>query len=36
MVGLSTCEAQYGVPDWYDRFGYMYFEFMRDKYRRSD
>ncbi|MEO0996156.1 MAG: hypothetical protein AAFX58_01440 [Pseudomonadota bacterium] len=35
MMEISSCEAQYGQPDWYDRFGYVYYEFMKDKYRRS-
>lgn len=36
MKELNICEAKYGVEDWYDRFGYMYFEFMQEKYRRKD
>ncbi len=36
MMDISACEARFGEPDWYDRFGYMYFEFMRDKYKRAD
>ncbi len=36
MYKLSECEARYGVEDWFDRFGYMYFEFMKDKYKRKD
>ncbi|MCW8982004.1 MAG: hypothetical protein OQJ83_11515, partial [Altibacter sp.] len=36
MMELNVCEAQYGVEDWYDRFGYMYFEFMKEKYQRKD
>ncbi|MAT90257.1 MAG: hypothetical protein CMC35_06150 [Flavobacteriaceae bacterium] len=36
MLKLSECEARYGVEDWFDRFGYMYFEFIRDKYQRKD
>ena len=36
LIKLSICEARYGVEDWYDRFGYVYFEFMRDKYKRTD
>lgn len=35
MNQLNQCEAQYGVEDWYDRFGYMYFEFMKSAYARS-
>jgi hypothetical protein len=36
LIELSRCEARYGLDDWYDRFGYVYFEFMRDKYKRTD
>ncbi len=36
MIDISVCEARFGEPDWYDRFGYMYFEFMQDKYKRAD
>lgn len=36
MMDMAICEAQYGTPDWYDRFGFVYFEFMRDAYKRKD
>ncbi len=36
MMELNICEAKFGVEDWYDRFGYMYFEFMKEKYQRKD
>lgn len=36
LMGISECEQQYGLPDWYQRFGFMYFEFMKDKYKRTD
>ncbi|MCG8371604.1 MAG: hypothetical protein MJA32_13975 [Proteobacteria bacterium] len=36
MIEIARCEAKWGEPDWYDRFGYVYFEFMADKYKRSD
>ena len=36
MMAMNSCEAEWGVPDWYDRFGFMYFEFITDKYKRSD
>ena len=35
MQQLNICEAKYGVEDWYDRFGFIYFEFMKDKYKRG-
>lgn len=36
MMQLDACERQFGLPDWYDRFGYVYFEFMKDRYRRDE
>ncbi|HKI61389.1 MAG TPA: hypothetical protein VKA31_03760 [Mariprofundaceae bacterium] len=36
MVDMGTCEQQFGVQDWYDRFGFVYYEFMKDKYKRAD
>ena len=36
LQSISTCEMQYGLPDWYQRFGFIYFEFMKDKYKRTD
>jgi hypothetical protein len=36
LQSISACEQQFGLPDWYQRFGFMYFEFMKDKYKRTD
>lgn len=36
LMMLNDCEAQHGIPDWYDRFGYMYYEFTALNYRRAD
>lgn len=36
LQSIGTCETQYGLPDWYQRFGFIYFEFMKDKYKRTD
>lgn len=36
LMKLNDCEAQHGIPDWYDRFGYMYHEFSAMHYKRSD
>ncbi|NND62937.1 MAG: hypothetical protein HKN48_07050 [Flavobacteriaceae bacterium] len=36
LMALNDCEAQYGIPDWYDRFGYMYYEFTAMNYKRND
>ncbi|GJM34950.1 MAG: hypothetical protein DHS20C18_39510 [Saprospiraceae bacterium] len=35
MVEMAICEAQFGLEDWYDRFGFMYYEFMSERYRRN-
>lgn len=33
LMGVNTCESKYyGNTDWYDRFGYMYFQFMSAHY----
>lgn len=35
LKALGQCELEhYNVPDWYNRFGFMYMTFMRDKYSR--
>lgn len=35
LQALGQCEQEhYNVPDWYNRFGFMYMAFMRDKYSR--
>jgi hypothetical protein len=35
LRAVGRCEAQhFNVPDWYDRYGYMYYSFMGDRYRR--
>lgn len=36
MNGISGCEAANGNPDWFQRFGFMYVEFMAEKYKRVD
>ncbi|HMU47090.1 MAG TPA: hypothetical protein PKC72_12030 [Chitinophagaceae bacterium] len=36
LQGISRCEAQYGMRDWYQRFGFIYFEMMKEKYKRTD
>ncbi len=36
MVAMGECEKKFGVEDWYDRFGFIYYEFMSDKYKRAD
>lgn len=34
MMKLNDCEAQFGESDWYDRYGFVFYEFMKEKYRR--
>lgn len=36
LIDMSMCEAQYGMEDWYDRIGFIYYEFMSDAYKRKD
>lgn len=36
LMSIDGCERQYGMTDWYQRFGFIYFEFMKDKYKRTD
>lgn len=34
---IAECEKKYfQVQDWYPRYGFMYYTFMEDRYRRSD
>ena len=33
---IDQCEAQFGMRDWYQRFGFIYFEMMKEKYKRTD
>lgn len=35
MDRWNACEAQYGERDWYPRFGFLYYQFLRDKYKRN-
>jgi len=35
MKAIEACEAKhFNEPDWYNRFGFMYYSFMADRYRR--
>lgn len=31
----DACESRFGMPDWYNRFGFLYMTFMQDKYKRN-
>jgi len=35
LRAIAACEAQqFNNPDWYDRFGFMFYSFMADRYQR--
>lgn len=37
LKAIGECENQYGGQrDWYQRFGFIYFQMMQDKYKRTD
>lgn len=37
LKGIAACEAQiFGEDAWFDRYGFIYYQFMADRYRRSD
>lgn len=37
LMGIAACEAQvFGNESWYDRFGFMYMQFMAEAYKRPD
>lgn len=36
LKSIDRCEAQYGQDGWFQRSGFIYLEFLKDKYRRND
>lgn len=36
LKGINECESQFGMRDWYQRFGILYLELMKEKYKRSE
>ncbi|NAS30462.1 hypothetical protein GTQ40_05740 [Flavobacteriaceae bacterium R38] len=34
LIELDACEQQYGIADWYDRFGVLFYDFMELRYHR--
>ncbi|QNJ97968.1 hypothetical protein [Constantimarinum furrinae] len=36
LVDLNNCEAEHGIADWYDRFGYLYYDFIKFHYTRQN
>ncbi len=35
MARFDACESEFGERDWYNRFGFLYVQFMGDKYKRN-
>lgn len=36
LVQISDCENRFGMRDWYQRFGFLFEEIMKEKYKRTD
>ncbi len=36
LNGINQCEGRFGMRDWYQRFGILYLEIMKEKYKRSE
>lgn len=36
LVTMGACEAEYGNENWFDEFGYVFYEFIRESYKRND
>lgn len=34
LMAIARCEDEYGIKDWYNHFGFMYFDFLKTKYKR--
>lgn len=35
LQDIGRCEEQLGVPDWYNRYGFLYFQFMEAHNKRN-
>lgn len=33
---INQCEAEFGLKDWYQKAGFIYFEMMKERYKRPD
>ena len=29
---IDACESEHGLSNWYNRFGFMYYDFMKERY----
>ncbi len=36
LQSINACENEHGMQDWYQRAGFIYFELMKEKYKRVD
>lgn len=36
LKAIDRCESQYGQDGWFQRSGFIYLEFLKDKYKRND
>lgn len=36
LKAIDKCESQYGQDGWFQRSGFIYLEFLKDKYKRND
>ncbi|MEM7087131.1 MAG: hypothetical protein AAF489_13170 [Bacteroidota bacterium] len=36
LQSINACENEHGMQDWYQRAGFIYFELMKEKYKRID
>jgi hypothetical protein len=36
LLAINTCENRFGTRDWYQKFGFMFEEIMKEKYKRTD
>ena len=36
LIEFDACENQYGQGDWYQKSGFIYFDMMKERYKRND
>jgi len=36
LKAIDQCERDYGTQDWFQQYGFIYLEFLKDKYKRND
>ncbi|MGB3007188.1 MAG: hypothetical protein WBC06_11805 [Chitinophagaceae bacterium] len=36
LLAINNCETRFGTRDWYQKFGFMFEEIMKEKYKRTD